>query len=72
VKKLFLFISLFITFIFLVFANQEPVKVNKSKYKKAIEGMVVDEDGNGIYDATVILVEKNIVTQTSRTGRFDI
>lgn len=72
-KKTFIYINLFIIiFTSFIISTQEPVKIDKNKYKKAIEGLVVDEDGNGIYDATVILIEKNIVTRTSRTGHFVI
>ncbi|MCK4835983.1 MAG: TonB-dependent receptor, partial [Candidatus Aminicenantes bacterium] len=72
-KNKLIFINLLlIIFTSFVMSTQEVVKIDKDKYKKAIEGMVVDEDGIGIYDATVILVEKNISTRTSRTGRFVI
>lgn len=69
------FIVIIISLIILIgfgIAKQIEIQIDKNKYKKTIEGIVVDEDGNGIYDATVILIEKNIVTQTSRTGRFVI
>lgn len=68
-KLIFINLLLFILSSF-VMSTQELVKIDKDKYKKVIEGLVVDEDGNGIYDVMVILVEKNISTRTSRTGRF--
>jgi outer membrane receptor for ferrienterochelin and colicins len=70
VKKLIVLITIIITCFLFIPATQELIKIDKSKYKKAIEGLVVDENGNGVYDATIILVEKNITTQTSRTGHF--
>jgi len=72
VKKLYLLIILSIFTVGLLLPTQESVKIDKNKYKKSIEGLVVDGDGNGVFDATVILIEKNIVVQTSRTGRFVI
>ena len=45
-KKLLFILFVIHTFCMIAPATQEPVKIDKSKYKKTIEGQVVDEDGN--------------------------
>lgn len=71
-KAILLLITIFITYNCVLSVNKEIVEINRKKYKKTIEGFVLDEDGNGIYNADVIIPEKNVSTKTSKTGRFVI
>ncbi len=50
--------------------SKQDTEVDKGSYRKIIKGVVVDEDGNWVKDADVIIPEKNIVTKTNKTGNF--
>jgi outer membrane receptor for ferrienterochelin and colicins len=46
------------------------INAKDPKYKKTIEGIVIDEDNNWIAGAEVIIPEKNIYTKTNEIGKF--
>lgn len=68
---------IFVTFLIIEYCplfaqTTQDSKVDMDSYEKTIEGVVVDEDGNWIEDADVIIPEKNIVAKTNKMGRFII
>ena len=50
--------------------SDQSFDIDKSKYNKTIEGVVVDEAHNWIEGAEVFIPEKNSSTKTSKTGKF--
>ena len=71
-KKLnFLILILLILFQFMyVYGDRRPYSSSKTESKITLEGFVLDEPGNGLYNADVIVAEKNISVKTSKSGRF--
>jgi len=69
----FSILILIILFQFMVvYGEQRPFSNNKAGPKITLEGFVLDEHGNGIYNAEVIVPEKNILVKTSKSGHYII